>query len=96
VGHPGEPCEGHKLEKMYATFGETSKAPMLWIYTENDQYFSPRYSQAWHAAFVKAGGKAEFRLMSPFAKDGHSLFSSGIKIWEPLVSEFLDANGFRQ
>jgi hypothetical protein len=26
--------------------------------------------------------------MSPFAKDGHSLFSSGIKIWEPLVSEF--------
>ncbi|MFZ6774037.1 alpha/beta hydrolase family protein [Undibacterium sp. SXout7W] len=95
AGHPGEPCEGYKLEKMYATFGETSKAPMLWIYTENDQYFSPRYSQAWHAAFVKAGGKADYKLLPPFAKDGHSLFASGMKIWQPLVSEFLDANGFR-
>ncbi len=93
ASHPGEPCEGYKLEKMYATFGETAKAPMLWIYTENDQYFSPRFSQAWYTAFVKAGGKATFKLMPSFGKDGHSLFSSGIKIWEPLVSEFLDANG---
>ncbi|WP_323493727.1 MULTISPECIES: prolyl oligopeptidase family serine peptidase [unclassified Undibacterium] len=94
VTHPGEPCEGYKLEKMYASFGETSKAPMLWIYTENDQYFSPTYSRAWHAAFVKAGGKADYKLLPSFGKDGHSLFAAGIKIWEPLVSEFLDVNGF--
>jgi len=94
VAHPGEPCEGYKLESMYATFGSTSKAPMLWIYTENDQYFSPKYSKAWHAAFVNAGGKAELKLLPPFGSDGHSLFSAGIKIWEPLVSQFLAAHGF--
>jgi len=91
---PGEPCQPYKMEKMYAEFGAGSKVPMLWIYTENDQYFAPRYSQEWHAAFVKAGGRAEFKLLPAFGKDGHTLFTGGSKIWEPLVSEFLDANGF--
>lgn len=94
VERPGEPCQPNRLEKMLETFGASAKAPMLWIYTENDQYFSPRYSQAWHAAFVKAGGKAEFVLLPAFAKDGHTLFASGMKIWEPVVSRFLDENGF--
>lgn len=93
---PGNPCEGYKLEKMYSSFGATSKAPMLWIYTENDQYFSPKFSQAWHKAFVKAGGNAELNLVPPYARDGHTLFTSGSRIWEPLVSKFLDANGFPQ
>ena len=91
---PGNPCEGYKLEKIYANFGATSKAPMLWIYTENDKYFSPKFSQAWHQAFVKGGGHAEFNLLPPFGRDGHTLFSSGGQIWEPIVSKFLDANGF--
>lgn len=91
---PGEPCQAYKLEKMYGEFGAGVKVPMLWIYTENDQYFAPKHSQEWHAAFVKAGGRAEFKLLPPFAKDGHTLFASGGKIWEPLVSEFLEANGF--
>ena len=69
---------------------------MLWIYTENDQYFGPTFSQAWHKAFVEAGGNAEFNLLPPYARDGHSLFASGRLIWEPVVSKFLDANGFPQ
>ena len=93
---PGNPCEGYKLEKMYANFGVTSKVPMLWVYTENDKYFGPKFSQAWHKAFVDAGGRAELSLLPPFAKDGHTLFSSGSGIWEPVVSKFLDANGFPQ
>ena len=93
---PGEPCQPYKLEKMYAEFGANTQVPMLWIYTENDQYFSPKYSQAWHAAFVKAGGKAEFKLLPAFGKDGHSLFTAGSEIWEPVVGKFLDANGYAQ
>ena len=94
VAHPAEPCEAFKLERMYAGFGASSKAPMLWLYTENDQYFGPNHSRAWHAAFVKAGGKAEFMLLPPFGRDGHSLFSAGIATWEPLVSQFLSSHGF--
>ena len=92
--HPGVPCQGAKLESMYAQFGKTAKVPMLWIYTENDLYFGPQYSQAWYAAFNKAGGQAEFKLLPPFAKNGHMLFISGLNIWEPLVAEFLGRNGF--
>jgi len=92
--HPGEPCEGFKLEQMYAKFGSTSKVPMLWVYTENDLFFAPRYSQAWFNAFIKAGGTAEFQLMPAFAKNGHNLFANGIKLWTPVLDRFLDAHGF--
>ena len=91
---PGEPCEGFKLEKMYAEFGAKSKVPTLWIYTENDQYFGPKYSQAWHQAFVKSGGLAEFNLLPAFAADGHTLFTAGMPLWEPVVSKFLQVHGF--
>jgi dienelactone hydrolase len=90
VEHPGIPCQGFRLEDMYARFGATSKVPMLWIYTENDLFFNPTYSQAWHAAFTKAGGQADFRLLPPYAKNGHMLFVSGIDIWGPIVAQFLE------
>ena len=92
--HPGVPCQGNKLESMYAEFGKTSKAPMLWVYTENDLFFGPQYSQQWYAAFTKAGGQAEYKLLPPFGKNGHTLFSSGTKVWAPVVAEFLDRVGF--
>ena len=93
---PGEPCEGYKLEKMYATFGATSKVPTLWIYTENDQYFGPKHSQAWHQAFVTSGGRAEFNLLPAFGADGHMLFAMGAPLWEPIVARFLEANGLTE
>ena len=67
---------------------------MLWIYTENDLYFNPSFSTAWHAAFVKAGGNAEFHLLPAFATNGHTLFAKGIDIWSPVVAPFLDKLGF--
>ena len=92
--HPGEPCEANKLEQMYAKFGTTSKVPMLWIYTENDLYFAPPYSQAWFNAYTKAGGVAQWKLLPPFAKNGHTLFVDGMKQWTPIVDRFLDTYGF--
>ncbi|ALU88236.1 dienelactone hydrolase (Esterase_Lipase superfamily) protein [Herbaspirillum rubrisubalbicans M1] len=91
---PGNPCAPERLEQMYAQFGQQAKAPMLWIYTENDLYFSPTHSKAWYDAFVKAGGTAQYRLLPPFAKNGHTLFAAGTEIWEPIVGEFLDKLGF--
>jgi len=92
--HPGIPCQGNRMEDMYARFGKTTQAPMLWIYTENDQYFNPEHSKAWHAAFVKAGGNAEYHLLPPFAKNGHTLFANGVEVWSPIVAEFLGKQGF--
>ncbi|RDU97995.1 alpha/beta hydrolase family protein [Trinickia dinghuensis] len=92
--HPGVPCESDRLEAMYQRFGKTARVPMLWIYTQNDQFFAPQYSSAWHAAFVHAGGNAEYKLFPPFGTNGHFLFGNGTDIWEPTVSAFLDREGF--
>ncbi len=91
---PGNPCAADKLRQVFADAGKTSRVPSLWIYTENDQYFGPDRSRSWHAAFAAAGGRAEYRLLPPFASDGHTLFVSGTRIWQPLVAEFLKSVGF--
>ncbi|WP_343726881.1 prolyl oligopeptidase family serine peptidase [Burkholderia seminalis] len=94
VQHPGAPCQGELMEAMFSSFGTTARVPMLWIYTENDRYFDPTYSGAWYKAFVRAGGDADYRLLPPFSDNGHLLFSRGIDLWQPVVSEFLEHHGF--
>ena len=91
---PGNPCIPEKLKQVFADAGKTSTVPALWIYTENDQYFSPAHTREWHQAFTAAGGKADFRLLPPFGNDGHVLFVRGAKIWQPLLAEFLDSVSF--
>jgi dienelactone hydrolase len=91
---PGNPCGSERLKQVFAQAGASSRVPSLWIYTENDQYFGPAHSRAWHEAFTAAGGKADYRLLPPFGRDGHTLFTTGAKIWQPLVAEFLKSTGF--
>ena len=91
---PGNPCQAYLLENTFGTWGKTAAAPMLWIYTENDKYFSPKNSRAWFEAFTKAGGNAEYKLLPPFGDDGHTLLGRASDIWQPIVDEFLARHGF--
>ena len=86
---PGNPCGVDKLKQVFADAGKTSRVPSLWIYTENDAYFSAAHTRTWHEAFTAAGGKADYQLMPAFDRDGHTLFVRGAKIWQPVVAEFL-------
>ena len=94
VTRPGNPCQAYLLEYTYAAWGKTATAPMLWMYSENDQHFSPKNSRAWFDAFTKAGAKAEFKLMPPFGDDGHALLLRANDLWQPVVDEFLARHGF--
>jgi dienelactone hydrolase len=91
-GKPNNNCAPDKLVAATAEFGRTARIPMLWIYTRNDSYFGPDLSTRMHEAFVGAGGNAEYHLLDPFGAEGHSLIdaSEGVRIWSPLVSQFLD------
>lgn len=40
-----------------------------------------------------AGGTADYRLLPPFAWNGHTPFARGREIREPIVGEFLDKLG---
>ena len=91
---PGNPCKAHLLESTFAAWGKTATAPMLWMYSENDQYFNPKNARAWFDAFTKAGAKAEFKLMPPFGDDGHALLVRANDLWQPVVDEFLARHGF--
>lgn len=87
---PNEVCSPDGLVKAFGTFGKTSRVPMLWVYAENDHYFSPDLAHKFHAAFTSSGGNAKLILAEPFGEDGHSLFShKGTPIWSRYVDDFL-------
>jgi dienelactone hydrolase len=82
-----------KLEPLVtavSTLGKRSRVPMLWVYSENDQYFGPELAERLRDAFSAGGGNVEFVKALPFGKDGHSLFTGrGIPYWVPYVDRFL-------
>ena len=91
-GKPNNNCAPDRLVAATGEFGRTARTPMLWIYIENDTFFGPDLSKRMHAAYIGAGGKAEYHLMPPFGNDGHFFIDSpdAIPQWSPLVSQFLD------
>ncbi|CAK0777727.1 Dienelactone hydrolase [Gammaproteobacteria bacterium] len=87
---PDEVCVPDKLVDAYGTFGKTSRVPMLWVYAENDHFFSPTLAKRFFTAFTEAGGQAEFVATPAFGGDGHKLFSEkGLLIWGRYVDNFL-------
>ncbi len=86
----GQVCGGNKLVQAFGHFGRTARAPSLWVYAQNDQYFGPELSRMFHRTYTSAGGSADFVMTGPFGKDGHRLFSrDGIAQWRPIVDRFL-------
>ena len=84
-------CAPDALVQAAAKYGATARTPMLWIYTENDSFFAPALVKRMVAAYDAAGGRATFRPVGAFGRDGHQLAGSesGAPIWQPLVQNFL-------
>jgi dienelactone hydrolase len=85
-------CNPAELVDTFHAFGKTSRIPMLWVYAQNDHFFSPQLAAEFYKAFTAAGGTAQFVSAGPFGADGHHLFSeAGIPIWTPMVDAFLQS-----
>lgn len=84
-------CTPEALVQAAAKYGATARVPLLWIYAENDSFFEPALAKRMVAAYDAAGGKATFRPVGAFGRDGHGLAGSdsGAPIWQPLVQSFL-------
>jgi len=84
-------CTPEALVQAAARYGATARVPLLWIYAENDSFFEPALAKRMAAAYDASGGKATFRPVGAFGRDGHSLAGSdsGAPIWQPLVQSFL-------
>jgi dienelactone hydrolase len=88
---PNSNCRPDLLAEAAGRFGRGASTPMLWVYTENDSYFSPSIAAALYEAFTRNGGKAEFDRVGPYGNDGHRLFfgPGGSQIWGPIVERYL-------
>lgn len=88
------PCSPSQLKQLFKDFGSRARLPMLWLYTENDQYFGATLPREWFEAFSEAGGQAQFVQFAPHGDDGHSLFTRFPNVWQPKVLDFLQRNGY--
>lgn len=83
-------CGPDQLVYAFAQYGKKSRIPMLWVYSENDHFFSPKLARQFYDAFTAAGGHAQLVAAPAFGDDGHHLFSGqGATIWTPMVDRFL-------
>jgi dienelactone hydrolase len=89
-----EVCNPNGLVQAFATFGKTSRAPMLWVYAANDSYFGPDLARRLHDGFRASGGNAKFVAAPPYGDDGHYLYSVVSRPqWTPYLDAFLRERG---
>jgi dienelactone hydrolase len=75
-------------QATFASAGGRTRIPMLWLYAEEDGYYSAAWIRRYHEAFAQAGGRATLHLFPAFGADGHRLVDR-VEIWKASVDEFL-------
>lgn len=83
------------LYKTAGTFGKETTLPSLWLYGDNDSYFSRFVADKMFENYRLGNPNAKFIAYGTFGSDSHMLFSSsdGRAIWEPYVNQFLAVIG---
>ena len=70
---PNQVCAPHTLIAAAGEFGKAARVKVTWLVAANDSYFSPTLSRQLVDAFRKAGGRADFRVLSAYGSEGHWL-----------------------
>ena len=60
----------------------------IWLYAEQDSFYSAEFIRLYHDAFTRAGGMSTFRLFPAFDGDGHRLVDRP-ELWRPAAADFL-------
>ena len=77
----------------FEEFGKQAKTPMLWLYGENDTFYSSSSIYSYLKAFRDSGGKVDFRFVQGVPENGHWL-PEYPKLWTGIVDEYLATIGF--
>lgn len=81
------------MERVFREYGSTAKLPVLWIYTENDEFYSPKLAKFFFEAYTsESDAKQELAILPLEGENGHDLFlrDEGPKVWGPVVELFLE------
>lgn len=84
-------CGEPRLVEAAGTFGGTSRVPGLWLYAQNDSYFSPALALAMSSAWTAAGGQAELHILPSYRNEGHEVVNdqAGWRLWGATLDRFL-------
>lgn len=93
---PGNPCGSEWTSIYWGSIALQAKAPMLWLYWENDKYWGAELPKTWHSAWIKGGGNARFIQFAGVGDDGHGGLNQDMDHWLPEVDTFLNALGFQK
>jgi dienelactone hydrolase len=93
-GWTGDGCDryGNFNEQTFYQAGRRARIPTLWLYAENDRYYTPDSIRRYHKAFVQGGGAAAFHLFPAFGGDGHGL-ANQLDLWRAPVEDFVGRLG---
>lgn len=72
----------------FERYGRTTKIKMLWLYGANDSFYGDVAARTYVDTFNKAGGDANFHLITGIPDNGHWLPEYPAK-WQNLVDDFL-------
>ncbi len=98
----GRGGDGHEhncdLSSVIGAFGSYGKSahkhgdlPMLWIYSQNDHWFTPAMAGKFEDAYTKTGATNQFVMAPPDGDDGHHLYAH-VAAWSDTVEAFLKAH----
>ena len=98
----GRGGDGHEhncdLGAVIGAFGNYGKSahkhgdlPMLWIYSQNDHWFTPAMAQKFEEAYTRSGATNQFVMAPPDGDDGHHLYGH-VSAWSDTVETFLKAH----
>ena len=92
---PGMVCCEERLVEAMASLGSRNRLPGLWLFSENDHYFTPPLADRLFAAYSGASAtKVTFTRLPPFGVDGHRvLYDADPAIWSGSVAAFLKELG---
>ena len=88
-GWLGRPCPTmSSVNQSLFNRGATYPGESIWLYAENDPYYSLSHSRENFAAFTAAGGKGLFHELAVPAENGHWL-TAFPSVWATTLEEYL-------
>jgi dienelactone hydrolase len=84
-------CGEAKLVEAMGHFGQGTRVPSIWLYSENDLFFRPELARRMHASYALGGARTTLHILGAYGADGHGFLrrADSAKEWQPLVQQFM-------
>lgn len=94
VAQAEDNCPTDFNHASFAEFGRHISVPSLWLYGENDAFYSAESIRGYAEAFRANGAPVRFQFVKEVPENGHWL-ADHPALWAPTVDSYLQSIGFR-